>query len=381
MIPTPFRAVLAAAFVLAGCAATPGADPTAAAAASAAAPETIRPPALPAPPALAAAAQALDAAVRAAAGKGLARGDGYRYGQDVAQLLLYAARRNDSELYTTLLPAAHTLIQQNPDDPYTAGFVLRRVKSGAAPEASGAAEALWMARALWNGAAAFGRNEDRALALTILDGYAKHAYVLQGVWLARRSFDFADRSFANLSTLPAYQPDFLAEAERREGRTGWRGFAERSYGLLERTATPSRLLLPVIQPEVGATWPGAGLDVYAPNGLTSLEDSCLGAEGAVNGLPKLAGGLLDFVVERAGKSAGRLRTLYSVEDGGAAGDTPLSADGYACLVRIASARNHAEALALLDPRLLSEMQALAKARTQIATSGALLLAAQARGAF
>jgi hypothetical protein len=383
------RPAFAALFVLAGCATAPGADSSSSAAAPPApqAPETAAPPATTVPPVIpqfAAAAQLLDAEVhRAVAGGKLARADGYVYGQDLAALLLYAARRGDSELYTMLLPTAHQLIQQNPDDPYTNGFVLWRGRDGARPAQSGAAEALAMARALWAGGAAFGRNEDRVTALAILDGYAKHAYVLQGVWLARRSFDFAERSFANLSTLPAYQPDFLAEAEKTAGGKNWRGFAERSYSLLERAATPSRLLLPVIQPEVGATFPGAGLDVYAPNGLSSLEDSCLAVEGAASGLPKLAAGLLDFAVERAAKSGGRLRAYYSVEDGGSAGDAPLSANGYACLTRLAAARNHADALAVLDPRLLSEMQALAgaKGRAQLASAGSLLLAAQARGAF
>jgi len=393
------RPFFSAVFVtaLAGCAtAQPGATAASAELAESrpiAAPAPAAPP-IPVIPQYASAAQALDAELhKALAGDNpepaLTRRDGFIYGQDVAALLQYAAHRNDAELYAKLLPVAQKLVQQNPDDPYTTGFVLWRAKDGQKPGSSGAAEALWMARALWSGAASFKRVEDRQLALAILDGYAKHAYVLQGVWLARRSFDFSGRTFANLSTLPAYQPDFLAEAERapRQQNSGaggggkdWRGFAERSYALLERATTPSYLLLPVIQPEVGANYPGAGLDVYAPNGISPLEDSCHGAEGAAQGLPKLAGGLLDFAVAHAGKGGGRLSAFYSVEDGLAAGDAPLSAGGYACLSRLASARGHAEALALLDPRLLSEMQSAARNRS-FATAGPLLLAAHARGAF
>lgn len=385
--------LLAAVMGLAGCAAagtahpgaSPGATPVAAAEPAAEPRKFVEaaPPSIPVAPELAAAAKALDAEARAWLAKSApARRDGYVYSLDVATLLLYAARRGDAELYQKLLPSAQALVLQDPDDPYTNGFVLVRTKAGVKPDVTGSAEALWLARALWAGAGAFGRSEDRALARAILDGYTKHTYVLQGVWLARRSFDFGSRSFASLSALPAYQPDFLAQAERSDGRSAWRGFAERSYGLLERTATPSGLLYPVIQPEVGATFPGAGLDVYAPNGLAPLEDSCLGAEGAVGGMPKLATSLLDFSVQRAAKGA-RLRAFYSVDDGSAAGDAPLSSSGTACLSRLASALGHGEALAVLDPRLTAELQAAAgaKARAQLASAGPLLLAAQARGAF
>jgi hypothetical protein len=388
-----FVSLLCPILLAAGCAATGTPTPAAAPASGAAAmPEppaepravaVAAPPSIPVAPELAAAAKALDAEVHGYFAKGTpARRDGYVYSLDVAALMLYAARRGDGDLYAKLLPAAQSLVLQNPDDPYTHGFVLVRTKNGAKPDTSGAGDALWLARALWAGAAAFGRDEDRTLALAILDGYTKHTYVLQGVWLARRSFDFGSRSFVSLSTVPAYQPDFLAQAERSEGRSSWRGFAERSYSLLERTATPSGLLYPMIQPEVGATYPGAGLDVYAPNGLSPLEDSCLGAEGAVGGMPKLGTSLLDFSLQRAAKGT-PLRAYYSIEDGAPAADAALSAGGTACLSRLASALGHAEALAVLDPRLTAELKAAAnpKARGRLPGAGSLLLAAQARGAF
>ena len=364
-----------------GCA-TPGssgtsgtAEPARAAAAPALAAVTL--PA--ASPEFSAAARALDGEVRRhIADRGPAR-DGYVHGMDVATLLLYAAQRGDAELYDKLMPAAQILIQQNPDDPYTTGFVLQRTAAGAKPAQSGAAEALWMARALWTGASRFGSEADRKLALAILDGYAKHAYTLQEVWLARRSFDFRTRSFAGLSVLPAYHGDFLAQAERSARQTEWRGFAERSYVLLEHAVTPSHLLLPVIQPEIGASYPGTGLELYAPNSLSSLEDSCLGAEGATAALPNIASGLLEFAVAQARKGA--LRALYSTEDGRAGGELPLSGAGYACLDRLAATLGQGDALAVLDPRVTAAMQALARTRTQLPTAGPLLLAAQARGAF
>lgn len=378
-------ALLAFSAALAGCAAMPAttrsapstAEPPSAAADAPGAPVT---PAAPAGAELAAAAKVADGALRRQlTDRGLARRDGWVYGSDAAALLLYAAQRGDAQLYDVVLAAAQPLIRQNPDDPYTAGFVLARTRDGAKPATSSSADAIVMARALWTGAAAFDRAADRELALAILDGYAKHAYVLQNVWLVRESFDFKARSFANLSGLAGYHPDFLAEAERRAGRAGWRGFAERSYALLDRAATPSQLLLPVIQPEVGATYPGAGLELYAPNGVTSLEDACLAAEGSVRGRSATARGLLEFT--RAAAAKGRLRALYSVEDRSAASEAPLSAAGTGCLARLAAALGDDASLKVLDPRLAAELQSYGGKGRDPVTAGPVLLAAHARGAF
>lgn len=381
-------ALLAFAATLAGCAAgtttTGPASPTAAGEPPTAAADEPREPITPATPAgpeLVAAAKAADGALRRQlTDRGLARRDGWTYGADAAWLLLYAAQRGDAALYEAVLGAAQPLIRQDADDPYTAGFVLARAKAGAPPAESSSADALVMARALWAGAAAFDRGADRELALAILDGYAKHAYVLQNVWLVRRGFDFQARAFANLSGLPAYHPDFVADAERRAGRTEWRGFAERSYALLDRATTPSQLLLPVIQPEVGATYPGAGLELYAPNGIASLEDSCLGAEGSVRGRSATARGLLEFT--RAAAAKGRLRALYSIEDGSPSGDAPLGGPGIGCLARLGAALGDDASLKIIDPRLAAELQALGGGKGREAvTAGPVLLAAHARGAF
>src|SRR2546423_13689122 len=57
-------------------------------------------PLAPPSPEFATAAKALDAALHElAGGKGLARGDGYVYGADVATVLLYAAQRGDAAPY------------------------------------------------------------------------------------------------------------------------------------------------------------------------------------------------------------------------------------------------------------------------------------------
>lgn len=347
----------------------------------AAAPGVATPPVadLPAPPAYQNAARALDAAVRQRLrGRGAARADGYLYGMDVAPLLLYAALAGDGALYGELLPLAQQLIVLGDDDPYARGFVLRRAKGGAKPEASSATAAMWMARALWAGARAFQRDADRDLARTVLDGYAKHAYELQGVWLVRSTFDFATRAFAGLSVPADYHVDFLAETEAAVGRATWKGFAERASALLERTRAPSGLLYPVIQPEVGATYPGLGVEVYAPNGIAAVADSCAGAEGALRGQPMLARGVLDHAVAHGGRG-GRLPAFAGADDGKSRGDAPLAPEGYACLARIAAALGDRPALEGLDARLTGAMQEARQGA--LAPAGPLLLAAYLRGAL
>lgn len=315
---------------------------------------------------------------------GAARRDRFTYGMDVAPLMLYAALRGDAALYQQLLPAARKLILDSEDDPYTQGFVLWRAKDGVKPEVSGSSEMLWMARALWAGGSAFNRPDDRALAAKVLEGYGRHAYELQGVWLVRKYFTFETRSFAGLSVLPNYSGDFLADAEKQAA--GLRGFAERSYAMMTRAAAPSGLLYPVIQPEVGATYPGTGVDVYAPNGIANLEDACAGAEGAVRGVPKAGKALLAFATDRKHRNKlGQLYQYYDAETGDPIGAAVLAGTGYACLVRVAVALEDGGSLAYLGTLLQNEMQHAAEApqvlEAPLFSAGPMLLAAYAMGAF
>lgn len=333
-----------------------------------------------------AAARALDAEMRRwLKDEGAARRDGWLYGMDVAPMLLYAARRADRELYLSLLPLARKLVRLDDSDPYTRGFVLWRARGGARPDVSGAAEAQWLARALWEGAQVFGREEDRALARTILDGYARHAWEQDGIWIVRKYFSFAGRGFASLSSITGYAPDFLADVAAARGGP-WAELSQRSYAALERARTDGALLAPLLQPEVAATWPEISVAAYAPNGIASLLDSCLGAEGAVRGRPAMADALLDFARDRDHRATfGRLYAYFRTHDGEPAGIAELSTTGYACLARLAAAREDEDAFESLQPTLALAMRDIARVPSlQVAPlhdGGALLLAAHAAGAF
>lgn len=318
---------------------------------------------------------------------GVARKDGKAvYATDLAPLMLFAARRGDRELYLALQAGVQPLILTEQSGVYTAGFVLWRRLQGQPPEISGAAEAMWMARALAAGAAAFDRPADRAQALRILDGYAKHAFELQGIWLVRKYFSFAGSAFASLGSLPSYHADFLDEMEKSGAKGDWRGLAERSYAAIERTRNPAGLLDPVIQPEVGAGFPDMGLETYAPDGVTPLDDSCLGAEGVARGRPRIGQAVLDFVTDGDHqRRAGRLWAYYDAASGRPVGDGSLSGTGYACLVRLAVALNRRDALAQLLPTLGEEMQRLGEtpqlAEAFLYSAGPMLMAAHAAGAL
>jgi hypothetical protein len=333
---------------------------------------------------LRAVSKALDEAVRGWVAKGApARRDGYVYGMDVAPLLLYAARTRDAKLYQTLLPAAQSLVVTGADAS-TNGYVLWRRRAGQAPEVTGATEALWLARALWAGAGAFGREQDRALATQILAGYARHAQEAGGAWRVRRYFSFASRSFADLSLASNYDADFLQETEGKVASAPWAGYGRRIYALLEQAIAPIGLAYPVIQSAEAAVYPGLNVTAYGPNGALVLEDSCACAEGALRGRPELARNLMKFTEHYERRDdAGRLYAYYRHADGKPIGKRPLSSIGYACLVRLAVALNERARLTDFDMPLRGDIRALAQqpGDTPLLVAGPLLLAAHAAGAL
>ena len=331
---------------------------------------------------LRAASKSLDAAVHAWLADGsAARRDGYTYSMDVAPLMLYAARTRDEALYRKLMNAAQGLIVTGADAS-TNGYVLWRRRAGQDPEVTGATEALWMARALWAGASAFGREQDRQLATQVLAGYARHAQESGGTWRVRRYFSFASRSFADLSLVSNYDADFLAETEGKVDAAPWSGFGRRVYAMLEQAVSPAGLAYPVIQAADPAIYRGLKVNAYAPNGALVLEDACAGAEGALRGRPELGRNLLKFTdhYERR-DDAGRLYAYYRHADGKPIGKRPLSSVGYACLVRLAAAMNDRARLADFDMVLRGDMRVVAQqpGDTPLMMAGPLLLAAQASG--
>lgn len=329
-------------------------------------------------------ARSLDEAITQWTGKnGLVTPDGSAYAADVVPVLLYAARTRDAQLYDLARKGADRLILNEKSDPYTQGFVLTRRKGNAGPEIVGATETLQMARALWEGAEALNRPADRELALKVLGGYSKFAYEMNGVWLVRKQFDFATRSFAGTSLLSNYDGDFIDLVSRKAPRAVPADFARRSYALVAQSVAPSGLLYPLVQPEIGATYPGLEVDVYAPNGIVALEESCRGAVSAAKGQPQVARGVLEFARTRAGEPD-ELYAYFGAEDGKRSADERLPDSGYACLATLAITLGDAEHMDALEDALLDVMDRATgdygKKPGMVGAAATVLLAAQAAGA-
>lgn len=257
-----------------------------------------------------------------------ARPDGFAYAVDIGELLKVAARRNDRELADALRRFAKTrLIVDDPDDPFTRGFVAWRrtvapplppaddgaAGSGAgeaggestgkeeaagrgtdAPDASGTTEALRVSQGLRETAAAFALPEDRALSLRILDGYARHAAEAAGLLLIRNYFNFSSRDFATNSFLVDYGPDYLARVARAEDRADLADLAARSYEVVRAAAAGNGLLYDVFQPENATLYDDERTLLHSPRDLVQTSNTASIALQAMEGAPEIAAGVLDF---------------------------------------------------------------------------------------
>jgi hypothetical protein len=280
----------------------------------------------------------------------LARADGWVYTIDLSLLMIFAAREGDRELYGTLESFASThLVLDSEADPFTRGFVLWRYRDGSPPDASGTTEALRLAEGLWRGAEAFDREEDRARAIRILEGYARHETEEQGVWMIRNYFNLGTRSFATNSFLVDYAPDFVAEVARATDDGDLLSIAEKSYALIERAQSESGLLYDIVQPEVKTLLDDERMVVFSPNDAVQISNSAAVAAGSARGRPVVARRVLDFCYRRMPD----LKGTYYGRTGEIARDKRPGVEAWASLVRLAIALERDDALEAFYPFLVS----------------------------
>ena len=234
----------------------------------------------------------------------LARADGFAYAVDIGELLRVAARLRDREMYAALRDfAARRLIVDEPDDPFTRGFVVWRRPpapegDGDLPDASGTTEALRVSAGLREGASAFAAPEDRALALVILEGYARHASRANGLLLIRNYFNFRSRDFATNSFLVDYAPDYLARSARETGREDLAELAAGSYEVVRAARSPAGLLYDVFQPEMATLFDDRRTLLFSPNDIVQTSNAAAIAATALEGAPEVAARVLRFCRER-----------------------------------------------------------------------------------
>ncbi len=274
----------------------------------------------------------------------LVRGDGFVYAVDIGELLKVAARYRDRAMADALRAfAVRHLIVDDPDDPFTRGFVVwRRSPDDGEPDASGTTEALRIAQGLEEVAEAFGDPADRELALRVLDGYARHAAPARGtdLLLVRNYFNFRSRDFATNSFLVDYAPDFVARMARAEGRGDLAQLARESYRVVRAAASPAGLLYDVFQPEMATLYDDPRTLLFSPNDIVQTSNAASVALHAMEGAPEVAASVLEFCASRMPG----LRLAYYGRTGEAARSKRPGVEIWGTLVEMAVHRGNRRAL-------------------------------------
>lgn len=265
-----------------------------------------------------------------------ARQNGYVYAVDVGQLMLYFANQGDLANYMGFRQLAiQHLILDDPSDPYTQGFVGWRYNPSEPLDASGTSEALLIAKGLWKGFQQFYDPLDEELTLLILDGYAKHAFVDQNIWLIRNYFNLKTRSFAPNSYLVDYDPDFLHEMSTTMNNAELTELTTLSNELIREGQTPSGLLHSIVLPELKTLYPDTDLVVFSPNDVIQFSNACAVAEKTIKTDPQLARNFLQFTEAHLDT----LMTYYYGQTNEPLMEDPARLSEWTCLVRVAAGLN------------------------------------------
>ncbi len=302
------------------------------------------------------------------------QGDGYTYAVDVGHLLVYAALRKDKELYNQMRNySVQNLIVNDPEVPFTKGFVLWRYKEGEKPDASGTTEALRVAEGLWLGHKEWKNEDDRRIAIDIVKGYFRHEYVDQGIWMIRNYFNLGTNSFATNTFLVDYDPDFVFEvAEETQDSTLLEG-AQKCLELVKDAVAPSGLIYPILQPEVLTLLPRS-LAYFAPNDIVKMLNSLTVVERVIAKAPELSKKVLEFSVQRLDK----LNQFYFASSGKVAMDGPAGAVTHAAVMRLAARLGDLDAAKKAEAKMVSHLDYFLKNpyNPRLYVAGEILLAYQ-----
>lgn len=283
--------------------------------------------------------------------KQLVRADGFIQTVDPAQLMIYFALVGDATHYLALREHAEkNLILTERDGSYTRGFVAWRWKQGEKPDASGTTEALRIARGLWLGAKAFNRPVDADLALQVIDGYARHAAVDQGVWMIQNYFNLNSHAWANNSFLVDYDPDFIREVADQQKDKDLTKLADNCYGVVKMAAAPSGLLYDVIQPELKTLYPELNVAFFSPNDVVQYSNCCATALAVAKGQPQTARKVLAFGLNRLDD----LHAYYKGATGEPYNNTSAAVTEYSILARLAVRLGAGQAAATIADRAMND---------------------------
>lgn len=305
-----------------------------------------------------------------------ARPNGYVYAVDIGQLMLYFANKGDLANYMGFRQLAiEQLILDDPSDPYTQGFVGWRYNPSEPLDASGTSEALLIAKGLWKGFQQFYDPLDEELTLLILDGYAKHAFVDQDIWLIRNYFNLKTRSFAPNSYLVDYDPDFLHDMSTTMNNPELTELTTLSNELIRKGQTPAGLLHSIVLPELKTLYPDADLAVFSPNDVIQFSNACAVAEKTIKTDPQLARNFLQFTEVHLDT----LMTYYYGQTNEPLMEDPARLSEWTCLVRVAAGLNDSRLTEQLIQRALPFWRSFDKqpGEPRLYQAGQILLAIDA----
>ncbi len=291
----------------------------------------------------------------------LERPNGCVYAVDVGQLLFFAAKEKDRELYQKLrsLVQAHLLVS-DPSDPYTDGFVAWRFKEGDPLDASGTTEALRIAEGLWWGSRIFDEPSDREWVKKIIAGYGRHAGVDQGIWFIRNYFNFQTRAFSVNSFLIDYDPDFLARIRDETNDEKVAELVEKSTDLIRKAVAASGLIYDVVQPEILTLMPGSGQVAFSPNDVIQLSNSAALSERVVKEARDVAEGVMKFAMNQSDP----LRLYYEGRSGKEFHSKRSGIESYGPLLRLAKKLENRDAIERFLPPFLAFAEKFARNPSQ-----------------
>ncbi|MGC4074602.1 MAG: hypothetical protein QM760_19295 [Nibricoccus sp.] len=249
------------------------------------------------------------------------QGHRYVYTVEVAQAMEHFAAARLLEPYLKLREFAvkHLIVFYDPKESYTKGFVIWRCVPVRRPTRRGRPRCCGSPGALWRGADAFGRTEDRAVAVTIVEGVRPAPDGAGGrlddqQLLRVRVQELRDELVRHRlrHRLPPGGVR-LAPGEAGRGRPGQavQGDWPTTAGeWMRQTPSPCGLLYDLVQPELKTMYWGLDVCFFSPNDVIQTNNACTTAMTVARDVPEVAKGVLSFLLRRVQQSGGIHRYFY-----------------------------------------------------------------------
>ncbi len=286
------------------------------------------------------------------------RMDGWAYGIDIGNILLYAAERGDAGLFTAVdrIVRDRLLVTEMSDGNalYTVAW---RAHADRQVDASGTTESLRVVDAYVTAAERWAAPEFDRLARVIGRAYVAHEQPQQDGhrWFIRNYYNYGTKQYATNTYIVDYDPDVLARLAQRTGDPEIERAAVASAELVQQAQHASGLFYLMYQPEIQTIHPG--LEFFAPNALAKTYDAAEVALGTVSSDRAIAERVLEFARTRGDV----LEAEYSLTDlHGHGGDRSPAL--FAGITRLAVALGDLDfARQTADEHLASELEDLISA--------------------